>query len=850
MNILKRQLLIWIVLLWSLNTYAQTQIKNKEQIREQLSKELKKQNPSILQGDLLMKKKIYEERLKARSIQQNDAVQNQSQEFVSIKILSKGNAQSLLPQLTTLGFERSASIGRQITGKIPVANLESLNDIPAIVQVQSIEENAGTFYIGSVDAQGDSAMLTNVIRENFLSDGTGVKVGIISNSFDNNNGYNAAILSGDLPGPGNPNGFTRPVDVRNDFPSPGGTTDEGRAMAELIHDVAPGAELAFSNFEEFDEVDFAAAINSLVAAGCDIIVDDVGIFAEPYYLDGIAAQAVDNAVAQGVTYFSSAGNNGRSGFYERVGYSEVDVGIGVPVFEFTNPGQPDSDVAIDFEVTNQSNITLFMQWDEPWASACNGCGGAQTELDYIVISDQRGFLGVLRANAVNGDAINSIGLSGGFFNYLDEGETDVISILIFRVNELAFPGRVKIRNQSTNVVNDPNIPFDQVPTLIGHQNAEGTISVGAASFINTPAYNTTLNQLQTAIAGFDGDNFTATRTAVGGSPILFDQNGNRITATIRENPDLVGPDASQTTFFGQNLNGFDNLFFGTSASAPTVAAAGAILLQASNNTYSPQQLRDVLVNNTLDMDDPYDNGLQVDPSDSLFAVGYDFTTGFGYVQPLAAFNEVINDVGSEAITLDEVCSENPSAERRWLFNNPNGFAIEVDITSSRNIRLPGETGFGASSRTYNVPPGESFIFTDLAWYSTSTFLSVTYEPVGSFGIGRISKRVRGTVNGCIQQQRQTVASNNFGSTKSANIVYPNPSDDGRFFINIFSELNDNEVLFRIFDISGREMKGEIKKPLYKGNNQLEIDLTSYAKGMYLLKIDAHELSESQRLLIE
>ena len=129
----------------------------------------------------------------------------------------------------------------------------------------------------------------------------------------------------------------------------------------------------------------------------------------------------------------------------------------------------------------------------------------------------------------------------------------------------------------------------------------------------------------------------------------------------------------------------------------------------------------------------------------MFATGYDLATGFGYVQPLDAFEIVIVDVGSEAISLEELYSENPSAERRWQFHNPNGFAIEVDITSSRNIRLPGETTFGSSSRTYLVLPGESLIWTDIAWYSSSTFLSVTYEPVGAFGVGRISQRVGGSI---------------------------------------------------------------------------------------------------------
>ncbi|MGB3468459.1 MAG: hypothetical protein WBA74_24450 [Cyclobacteriaceae bacterium] len=57
MKILKRQSLIWLLLLWSLGAYAQTTFKDKSQIKQQLLKELKEKQPSKLQGSLLFHKK-------------------------------------------------------------------------------------------------------------------------------------------------------------------------------------------------------------------------------------------------------------------------------------------------------------------------------------------------------------------------------------------------------------------------------------------------------------------------------------------------------------------------------------------------------------------------------------------------------------------------------------------------------------------------------------------------------------------------------------------------------------------------------------------------------------------------
>jgi hypothetical protein len=52
--------------------------------------------------------------------------------------------------------------------------------------------------------------------------------------------------------------------------------DEGRALAEIIHDLAPGATLLFrTGFPT--SLDFIAAVRELTEAGAQIIVDDIKI---------------------------------------------------------------------------------------------------------------------------------------------------------------------------------------------------------------------------------------------------------------------------------------------------------------------------------------------------------------------------------------------------------------------------------------------------------------------------------------------------------------------------------------------------------------------------------------------
>src|SRR6185312_15500690 len=152
-----------------------------------------------------------------------------------------------------------------------------------------------------------------LVREGYGLTGAGVKVGVISNSYNTIAGNPAQtdVINGDLPGIGNAD-YSSPVEVLKEYPY-GQASDEGRAMLQIVHDVAPGAKLAFrTGF--VNASDFALGIKQLQEDSCNVIVDDITYITEPFYQDGVVAKAVDSAAAKGVAYFSAAGNYGNQSY--------------------------------------------------------------------------------------------------------------------------------------------------------------------------------------------------------------------------------------------------------------------------------------------------------------------------------------------------------------------------------------------------------------------------------------------------------------------------------------------------------------------------------------------------------
>ena len=204
-----------------------------------------------------------------------------------------------------------------ITLFFPINSLLDLNTQDAIIR-QVFEVSPPFPNTGFINSQGDFAQQSNFARLGWDLSGAGIKIGVISDSFDRRSGVisgNSSAVTTDITQGDLPAQIISDPSYVVDYPY-GLASDEGRAMLQIIHDVAPDAELYFhTGF--VSEGNMAAGIAYLVDQGCDVIVDDLTWAKGPYYRDGVVAMAVEAATDEGVIYLTSAGNFGERAHFRR-----------------------------------------------------------------------------------------------------------------------------------------------------------------------------------------------------------------------------------------------------------------------------------------------------------------------------------------------------------------------------------------------------------------------------------------------------------------------------------------------------------------------------------------------------
>ena len=150
----------------------------------------------------------------------------------------------------------------------------SLQGVAGVTPVLAPMTAAATCPSGAIVSEGDTQLKAHTAREEDGVDGSGVTVGILSDSF--NQATEAAdgsgdpiatkaaddVKSADLPGVGNECGNTTPVAVLKNEKNAAEASDEGRAMAQIVHDLAPAAHIDFASAFN-GELAFAKSIKEL-----------------------------------------------------------------------------------------------------------------------------------------------------------------------------------------------------------------------------------------------------------------------------------------------------------------------------------------------------------------------------------------------------------------------------------------------------------------------------------------------------------------------------------------------------------------------------------------------------------
>jgi len=477
--------------------------------------------------------------------------------------------------------------------------LDALARVPGVAAVTEVLTplTASTCPVGVAASEGDAHLRAAEARAAFGVNGSGVEVGILSDSFDEDAGAetHAAddVSTGDLPGATNTcPGQSTPVDVLEDLSDPE-SADEGRAMAQIVHDLAPRARISFAT--AFTGVTaFAANIEDLAAAGADAIADDVLYFEEPFFQEGPVGVAVSKVVADGVNYFSSAGNNNL--ILEKEGVKEDFASWEAPQFRATpcpvgapayanecmdfDPGAGE-DSTLGLTVSPGATLTVDLQWAQPW-------NGVTTDLDAYLFGNGKTLLE--RSETYN---VKTSQRPFEFISWENTGEAaQTVRLAIDRcdmtcdatgLGDTAAP-RLKVALvQNGGGVTASEYPEssggDVVgPTVFGHNGAADAISVGAVRFntVSAPEFFSSRGPVTHYFGPVSG----ATPAASLGSP------------EVLAKPDLTATDGGATTFFGAFLGGVWR-FFGTSASAPHAAAVAA-LMQDADPTLEPAQIRTAL----------------------------------------------------------------------------------------------------------------------------------------------------------------------------------------------------------------------------------------------------------------
>ncbi len=581
---------------------------------------------------------------------------------------------------------------RVIRAQLPLAAVEPLAILDAVQTIRPADEAAtraqATWFPSDIrpdtlktavtraddTSEGDVAHQADLARTTHGVDGAGIGIGVLSNGVAT---LAARQASGDLP------------DRVTVLSGEAGRGDEGTAMLEIVHDLAPGAELYFATAFG-GQARFAANIEALCDAGANVIVDDVYYFREAAFQDDVVAKGVNTAVADGCVFVSAGSNGGNkndgtAGVWEgdyAAGSSLTVNGVAVGVAHDFGGG------VIRNRITEDSRLAYVLQWADPLEgsandydlflvdendnvlkSSTNTQDGTQDPIELIISSEEDH----------TGDRLVIVKTAGAADRYL-------------RLDTLE--GRLAVATEGN---------------LFGHSAAENAVSVAAVG-------------VQTAGGAggvFNGTESVRTSNSDGPRRIFFQPDGTPITAGNFSSTGgklLQKPDLAAATCVSTSTPGFSP-FCGVSSAAPHAAAIAALMLEAAGGpgNVTPAALRTAMTGASLDIE----------------ATGTDRDSGAGIVMAPGAVDAVDVAVadrnqapevegtladrtmirGAAAVTVNVASAfsdpDNDTLTYTALSSDPD--LVEVSLTGSMLALTPGLPGLAVVTVRATDPGGLSAV---------------------------------------------------------------------------------------------------------------------------------------------
>jgi hypothetical protein len=528
---------------------------------------------------------------------------------VQVYVLVDAVTDDTLRRLSASGatIEITDAPRRRVQARIPASRLRAVAALPFVTFVRL--PTYAVRRIGAVTTEGDAIVRADAVRRQLSLDGTGVRVGVVSDGLKGvfatgctscGGVAGGPIATADLPGAtGTRNALGvltassggiigRSFQANNDleglppatpacaFPGAGA---EGTAILEIVHDLAPGAQLSFANADT--DLAFNQAVNFLAATN-DVVIDDLGFFGDAYDGTSAVSRNTANALNNGSfpvrAYVTSVGNEADEHYLGTYVDSAVD---GLSISGIANAGHlhlfQQSEDTTDVlglgpqpynvvSLPRSGEIAIFLTWDDAFGAASNN-------YDLYLVQQSTGRVVAKSTDPQSGtqDPLEVI-------DFTNTGANDLFRIVVQNVRDQARPKVLNLYSFSPECAADGPRPLapnrherHNYNTATRSVAAQGDAGGSPVSVISVGAI---CSASAAAASRFSGTNESC-NDRTNSTIEFFSSRGPTIDG--RQKPDISSIDGVTVTGAG----GFVTTFFGTSAAAPHVAGLAALVLQAA-----------------------------------------------------------------------------------------------------------------------------------------------------------------------------------------------------------------------------------------------------------------------------